>query len=107
MDSLEDDHVDGRLLYILRSNAILSITASTMLVLLMAGMVMSTRSRRTGVHLKDQTWDVERTMAPQLEYEEPQVDDSHNQVRDLTDFGYSPEVAEAIVNHEERARRGL
>ena len=107
MDSLEDDHVDGRLLYILRSNAIVSITASTMLVLLMAGMVMSTRSRRTGVHLKDQTWDVERTMAPQLEYEEPQVDDSHNQVRDLTDFGYSPEVAEAIVNHEERARRGL
>jgi len=48
---------------------------------------------------------VERTMEPPLEYEQPPVEDTHKQVRDLTDFGYSPEVAEAIVNHEQRARR--
>ena len=107
MDSYEDDHVDGRLLYTLRSNAIALLTASTMVILLMAVMVMSTRARRTRIHVKDQTWEVERTMTTHSEDEGLPVDDSQNQVKDLTDFGYSPEVAQAIVDHEERLSKGL
>ena len=33
------------------------------------------------------------------------AEDSDKQVRDLSDLGYSPEVAKAIVENEERARR--
>ena len=62
MDSLEDDHVDGQLLYILRNNAIKATTAVTMLVLLLAGLLASNRSRRSGIRIKDHTWEVERTM---------------------------------------------
>ena len=106
MDTLEDDHVDGRLLHLLRSNAFMTMMAGTMLALLLAGMVVSSRSRRSSIHIKDQTWAVEQTMSRQSEPEYTPIEDSQKQVRDLTDFGYSPEVAEAIVNHEERARRG-
>ena len=106
MDTLEDDHVDGRLLHLLRSNAFMTMMAGTMLALLLAGMVVSSRSRRSSIHIKDQTWAVEQTMSRQSEPEYTPIEDPQRQVRDLTDFGYSPEVAEAIVNHEERARRG-
>jgi SOS response regulatory protein OraA/RecX len=40
-----------------------------------------------------------RSEAPQ---DPPAVE---KQVRDLSDLGYSPEVAQAIVENEERARR--
>ena len=103
MDSLEDDHVDGQLLYILRNNAIKATTAVTMLVLLLAGMLASNRSRRSGIRIKDHTWEVERTMeSPPVSTEDP-IEETRRQVRDLTDFGYSSEVAEAIVMHEKRA----
>ena len=106
MDSLEDDHVDGRLLYILRSNSLMTMMATMMVVLLLAGMVLSNRARRPGIHIKDQTWAVEQTMNPSMGEDYHPTEEPHKNVRDLTDFGYSPEVAEAIVNHEERARRG-
>ena len=33
------------------------------------------------------------------------VEDPQKEVRNLSDLGYSPEVAKAIVENEERARR--
>ncbi|MAU30032.1 MAG: hypothetical protein CMA26_02845 [Euryarchaeota archaeon] len=105
MDSLEDDHVDGQLLYILRNNALMTMISITMLVLLLAGLVASNGKRRSGIRIKDHTWEVERMMqTPSISLEKP-IEETQRQVRDLTDFGYSPEVAEAIVMHEERARR--
>ena len=105
MDSLEDDHVDGQLLYILRNNALMTMISITMLVLLLAGLVASNGKRRSGIRIRDHTWEVERMMqTPSISLENP-IEETQRQVRDLTDFGYSPEVAEAIVMHEERARR--
>ena len=40
--------------------------------------------------------------SPLVSTEDP-IEETRRQVRDLTDFGYSPEVAEAIVMHEKRA----
>ena len=100
MDSLEDDLVTGRLLYTLRSNAFMTIMAASVVVLLLAGMVISARSGRSRLHMEDQTWSVEQTMSNTVET----VEDTQQQVRDLSDLGYSPEVAQAIVENEDRAR---
>ena len=101
MDSIEDDRVTGRLLYTLRSNAFMTLMAASVVVLLIAGMVISARSGRSRLHMEDQTWSVEQTMSNTVET----VEDTQQQVRDLSDLGYSPEVAQAIVENEDRARR--
>ena len=104
MDSLEDDRVTGRLLYTLRSNAFMTLMAASVVVLLLSGMVISARSNRSRFLMEDQTWSVEETMNDTVGTIEA-VEDPQQQVRDLSDLGYSPEVAQAIVENEERARR--
>ena len=104
MDSLEDDRVTGRLLYTLRSNAFMTLMAASVVVLLLAGMVISARTTRSRIHMEDQTWSVEQTMSDSTITIDV-AEDSDKQVRDLSDLGYSPEVAKAIVENEERARR--
>ena len=104
MDSLEDDRVTGRLLYTLRSNAFMTLMAASVVVLLLAGMVISARTTRSRIQMEDQTWSVEQTMSDSTITIDV-AEDSDKQVRDLSDLGYSPEVAKAIVENEERARR--
>ena len=104
MDSLEDDQVTGRLLYTLRSNAFMTLMAASVVTLLLAGMVISARTTRSRIHVEDQTWSVEQTMNDTVTNIEA-VEDPQKEVRNLSDLGYSPEVAKAIVENEERARR--
>ena len=103
MDSIEDNHVSGKVLHTLRSNAFMTLIIGSLTVLMLAGMVLSTRRERGRSDFADQTWSVEESMhsASPLTPETPE-----KQVRDLSDLGYSPEVAKAIVENEERARRG-
>ena len=103
MDSIEDNQVSGKILHTLRSNAFMTLIIGSLTVLMLAGMVLSTRRGRGRSDLADQTWSVEESMhsEPSLSPETPE-----KQVRDLSDLGYSPEVAKAIVENEERARRG-
>ena len=103
MDSIEDNQVSGKILHTLRSNAFMTLIIGSLTVLMLAGMVLSTRRGRGRNDLADQTWSVEESMhsEPSLSSETPE-----KQVRDLSDLGYSPEVAKAIVENEERARRG-
>ncbi|MEC7685982.1 MAG: hypothetical protein VYB47_00225, partial [Candidatus Thermoplasmatota archaeon] len=91
-------------LYTLRSNAFMTLMAASGVVLLLAGMVISARTNRSRIHMEDQTWSVEQTMHDTVDILDT-VEDSQKQVRDLSDLGYSPEVAQAIVDNEERARR--
>ena len=100
MDSLEDDRVTGRILYTLRSNAFMMLMLGSVAVLLIAGLMMSVRQDRAKIRVEDQTWSVEETMREVS----PAVESTEQQVRDLSDLGYSPEVAQAIVENEERAR---
>ena len=102
MDSIEDNHVSGKVLHTLRSNAFMTLIIGSLTVLMLAGMVLSTRRGRGRSDFADQTWSVEESMHPDssLTPETPE-----KQVRDLSDLGYSPEVAKAIVENEERARR--
>jgi len=100
MDSLEDDRVTGRILYTLRSNAFMMLMLGSVAVLLIAGLMMSARQDRAKIRVEDQTWSVEETMREVS----PAVESTEQQVRDLSDLGYSPEVAQAIVENEERAR---
>lgn len=102
MDSIEDNHVSGKVLHTLRSNAFMTLIIGSLTVLMLAGMVLSTRRERGRSDFADQTWSVEESMhsASPLTPETPE-----KQVRDLSDLGYSPEVAKAIVENEERARR--
>ena len=104
MDSLEDDRVTGRLLYTLRSNSFMTLMAASVVVLLLAGMVISARTTRSRIHMEDQTWSVEQTMSDSTITIDV-AEDSDKQVRDLSDLGYSPEVAKAILENEDRARR--
>ena len=100
MDSLEDDRVTGRILYTLRSNAFMMLMLGSVAVLLIAGLMMSARQDRAKIRVEDQTWSVEETMREVS----PAAESTEQQVRDLSDLGYSPEVAQAIVENEERAR---
>jgi len=101
MDSLEDDRVTGKLLYTLRSNTFMTLMIASITVLLLAGVMMSAHRGRSRFLIEDQTWSVAETMVNKVE----SVEDTLQQVRDLSDLGYSPEVAQAIVDNEERARR--
>ena len=49
----------------------------------------------------DQTWAVDESMRSEISLESPTIE---KQVRDLSELGYSTEVAQAIVDNEESAR---
>ena len=102
MDSLEDDHVSGRILHTMRSNAFMILIISSVTALMLAGMVLSVQRGRGRPEFADQTWAVDDAMRSEALQDPPAVE---KQVRDLSDLGYSPEVAQAIVENEERARR--
>jgi hypothetical protein len=102
MDSLEDDHVSGRILHTMRSNAFMILIISSVTVLMLAGMMLSVQRGRGRPGFTDQTWAVDDAMRSEAPQDPPAVE---KQVRDLSDLGYSPEVAQAIVENEERARR--
>ena len=102
MDSLEDNHVSGRILHTMRSNAFMILIISSVTVLMLAGMVLSVQRGRGRPEFADQTWAVDESMRSETSLEPPTIE---KQVRDLSDLGYSTEVAQAIVDNEESARR--
>ena len=102
MDSLEDDYVAGKILHTMRSNAFMILIISSATVLMLAGMVLTAQRGRGRLGFADQTWAVNDAMQSEAPLDPPAVE---KQVRDLSDIGYSPEVAQAIVENEERARR--
>ena len=104
MDSLEDDRVTGRLLYTLRSNAFMTLMAASVLVLLLAGMVISTRRSRIGVDLSDQTWAVEDSLTNGTSPTPVISPSTEDKFQQLSDVGYSPEAARAILESEDRMR---
>ena len=102
MDSLEDDYVSGKILHTLRSNAFMMLIIGSATVLMIAGMVLTAQRGRGRPGFADQTWAVDDAMQSETPLDPPAVE---KQVRDLSDLGYSPEVAQAIVENEERVRR--
>ena len=103
MDSIEDDRVSGRILHTLRSNAFMTLIIGSLTVLLLAGMVLSSQRGRGRYELTDQTRSVEESMRSGSSHA---LNTPEKEVRDLSDLGYSPEVARAIVENEEKVRRG-
>ena len=103
MDSIEDDRVSGRILHTLRSNAFMTLIIGSLTVLLLAGMVLSSQRGRGRYELADQTRSVEESMRSGSSHA---LNTPEKEVRDLSDLGYSPEVARAIVENEEKVRRG-
>ena len=102
MDSLEDDHVSGKMLHTLRSNAFMVLAVGSLTVLMFAGMVLSAQRGRRRHEFADQTWAVDESMRSEAPAGPPTAE---KQVRDLSDLGYSPEVAQAIIDNENNARR--
>jgi len=104
MDSLEDDFVSGRLLHTLRSNAFMILVIGSMTVLMLVGMVLSTRRGRGRLDFSDQTWAVDESLStvsqPNFESEASE----ENKFQQLSDVGYSPEAARAILESEDRMR---
>ena len=101
MDSLEDNHVSGRILHTMRNNAFMILIISSVTVLMLAGMVLSVQRGRGRPEFADQTWAVDESMRSEISLESPTIE---KQVSDLSELGYSTEVAQAIVDNEERAR---
>ena len=104
MDSLEDDRVTGRLLYTLRSNAFMTLMAASVVVLLLAGVLISSRRSRVGIDFSDQTWAVEDPLTNETKYSPVIAVDEEDKFQQLSDVGYSPEAARAILESEDRIR---
>ena len=104
MDSLEDDRVTGRLLYTLRSNAFMTLMAASVVVLLLAGVLISSRRSRVGIDFSDQTWAVEDSLTNETKYSPVIAVDEEDKFQQLSDVGYSPEAARAILESEDRIR---
>ena len=104
MDSLEDDRVTGRLLYTLRSNAFMTLMAASVVVLLLAGVLISSRRSRVGIDFSDQTWAVEDSLTDETKYSPVIAVDEEDKFQQLSDVGYSPEAARAILESEDRIR---
>ena len=104
MDSLEDDRVTGRLLHTLRSNAFMTLMLASVTALLIAGMVLSARRERIGLHVSDQTWAVENSLSTDSQSSTSREESEEEKFQQLSDVGYSPEAARAILNSEDELR---
>ena len=106
MDSTEDDSVPNALLNTITGSAFATLMAASAGILLVAAAVMARRSRITSPRsYSDGTLEVESTMSEGDGVAVQQTDNNEEGVRKLSDMGYSPEVAKAILDAEEGARR--
>ncbi len=104
MDSLEDDRVTGRLLHTLRSNAFMTLMLVSVTALLITGMVLSARRERIGLHVSDQTWAVEDSLSTDSQSRTSREESEEEKFQQLSDVGYSPEAARAILSSEDKLR---
>jgi hypothetical protein len=104
MDSLEDNHVSGRILHTMRSNAFMMLIIGSVAVLMLAGMVLSAKRGRGGPEFADQTWTVNESMDSELQHNPVYETSAENKFQQLSDVGYSPEAARAILESEDILR---
>tara|TARA_Y100000739_G_scaffold225033_1_gene230311 strand:- start:2293 stop:4554 length:2262 start_codon:yes stop_codon:yes gene_type:complete len=106
MDSAEDESVPNALLNTITGSAFTTLMAASVGILLVAAAVMARRSRSISPRTySDGTLEVESTMSETGSLEVQQESEKEDGVRKLSDIGYSPEVAKAILDAEEEARR--
>jgi hypothetical protein len=88
----------------MRSNAFMILIISSVTALLLAGMVLTAQRGRGRPGFADQTWAVEDSMNSKLQHNSVQGTSAENKFQQLSDVGYSPEAARAILDSEDRMR---
>jgi len=104
MDSLEDDYVSGKILHTLRSNAFMMLIIGSVTVLMLAGIVLTAQHGRRRSEFADQTWAVDESMNSGPQHSPLYGASEDNKFQQLSDVGYSPEAARAILENEDRMR---
>ena len=107
MDSVEDDNVPNALLATVTGSAFSTLMVGSAAILLVVAAVLARRGRNASLRgFSDGTWEVESTMSDEDIVVIHNPDSKDEGIRKLSDMGYSPEVAKAILDAEEGARRG-
>ena len=103
MDSIEDDNIEMSILQLATSNSVMTAGIFSITMVLLAGLVLVQRNRPKTAKSNDYTNEFENTLKIDSHFEE-----SNNQkLEDLTKVGYSPEVAHAIMENENRIMKDL
>jgi len=103
MDSIEDDNIEMSILQLATSNSVMTAGIFSITMVLLAGLVLVQRNRPKTAKSNDYTNEFENTLKIDSHFEE-----SNNQkLEDLTKVGYSPEVAHAIMENENRIIKDL
>ena len=103
MDSIEDDNIEMSILQLATSNSVMTAGIFSITMVLLAGLVLVQRNRPKTAKSNDYTNEFEYTLKIDSHFEE-----SNNQkLEDLTKVGYSPEVAHAIMENENRIMKDL
>ena len=103
MDSIEDDNIEMSILQLATSNSVMTAGIFSITMVLLAGLVLVQRNRPKMAKSNDYTNEFENTLKIDSHFEE-----SNNQkLEDLTKVGYSPEVAHAIMENENRIMKDL
>ena len=104
MDSLEDDHVSGKILHSMRSNAFMILIIGSVAVLMLAGIVLSAQRGRGRPEFADQSWAFDESMDSELQHNPVYETSAEKKFKQLSDVGYSPEAARAILESEDKMR---
>jgi hypothetical protein len=78
----------------------MTLIISSLSVLMFAGMVLTSRRRGRRHEFADQTWSVEESMHSGESFESAVPEERERKIRDLSDVGYSPEAARAILESQ-------
>jgi len=98
MDSIEDDNVEMSILQLATSNSVMTAGVFSITMILLAALVLVQRNKPKIGEFSDYTSKIQKSLNRDYHSEE-----SNNQkLVDLTKVGYSPEVANAIVENEMR-----
>ena len=73
-------------------------------VLMLAGMVLSARRGRGRMVFSDQTWAVDESMSSESQNSQMHIASPETKFQQLSDVGYSPEAARAILESEDKMR---
>ena len=101
MDATEDSNVQMSMIQLLTSNSVITAGIVSMTVILLAALVLVQRKRPVVRGAQDHTARVESMIDEDWDTERQPVE---KKIEDLTDIGYSPEVARAILENEDRVR---
>jgi hypothetical protein len=95
MDSIEDTNVEMSITQLLSSSSVITASIFSIIIVLLSGLVLVQRSRRSPI-APDYTDEIIERHNKGVWKE----DDSEKRMNDLKQVGYSPEVARAIVQNE-------